>query len=133
MKRTQSWRSSSQTAMVTSAFNIQFDAFWMKSRWELGDTRGNIIQAVYFTADLAFEMCMTMAGAAAIQLKPPCTVITRDLVHDIVGQQPVQYAVQGDAIECMRRREGVEQFLMRQGVVCFQQHIQHSKSVRRRS
>lgn len=79
--------------MVASAFDIQFDAFWMKSWWEFRDARRNIIQAENFTADLTFKMRMAMAGTAAIQLKPPGTVVTRDLVRDIVGQQPVQNAV----------------------------------------
>ena len=76
---------------------------------------------------------MVVAGILAVELETPGAVFAHDLVHDVMREQPVEHAVERDAVEFMALGEGVEQFLVRERVVGLQQRFEHGKAVCRRS
>lgn len=105
------------TTLIAAALDIERDGLGPEALRQFRSARRDVIQTVDFTAFVTFEMRVAVATVGRVDLKAPGTVVAGDLVHDIVGQQPVEHAVERDAVEIVRDGERVEQFLMAQWVM----------------
>ncbi len=124
----------SSIALVALAFDIElYRLYGEMRRHTVGNPRFDLVQTEHLAAGRTLEMSVVVLGIALRELEAPRTVFTHDGVHQIALHQPVQHPVKRDPVKRCFLGQGVQQFIVGEGVFRIQQHIQYRNTRRGRA
>lgn len=73
-------------------------------------------------------MRMVVLGIALGELEAPGAVVAHDRMHEVAFHQPVENAIQGDAVKGGFLGQGLQYFMMREWEFRLHQNIQYGNT-----